>query len=101
MNEDNKKLMDLIMGNPDLEIKFMVDWETVGDDSGYWLGEFFGVNKDYYYFDDQIERIFIGEKDILERLTCKDSECMTAQDDFKNLIKSGKIKEAIFVYIGV
>jgi hypothetical protein len=101
MNEDNKKIMDLIIENPDLEIKFMVDWEVVADDSGSWLGEFYNVKKDYYYFDDEIERIFIGEKEILERLTCKDSECITVQDDFEYLKNKGDIKEAIFVYIGV
>ena len=43
------KLLELIKEHPDLEIVPMVDAEVIGDDCGYWMGEWGNCEVTEYY----------------------------------------------------
>ncbi len=101
MNEDIKKIIKLSNENPDLEIKFMVDYEVVGgDDFRYWAGLLHNIEKDEYFFDDEHgdEKIYIGKEQINKKI--RDGvDCFHLEDEYKRFKEEGKIAEAIFVYI--
>ena len=62
------KLLELIKDNPDLPIIPMVDAEIIGDDCGYWKGEWGNCEVTEYYAGR--ERIhFKGEEDIEDVVT--------------------------------
>jgi hypothetical protein len=106
MNKHIETLIRLSKENPDIEIIPWVNWEVVcGDDYEYWKGEIEEIKKDYYYEDKNEEGYTIGKKAIIEKrdeelLGSKDIE-LSAEEDFQQLIKSGYVKEAIFIFIGV
>ncbi len=112
-NENNKKLLELVEQHPDLPLIPATYYEVCADDWGYWAGRIEKVGVDYFYLNDEEERWYAGEDDIIDHLTMKfensgEYDDMN-QDDFNgiviqkfnNLKKEGKIKEAIIMFIDV
>ena len=103
MIKENIELLEVVKRNPDLEIKFLVAYEVVCEDYGYWLAniECIEVSK-YWEYNERIytERHYYELLDEIE-------VCSTIEDEneffrYRDKILSDNYKgKAIFVFIGV
>lgn len=60
------KLLELIKANPDLPVIPMVDAEIVGDDYGWWLGEWgYSEVTEYYNGKEKIHFKYDDDEDVL------------------------------------
>lgn len=106
MNEQIEELIRLSKENPHLEIKPVVNYEIVDEDSLNWLGNINKIEKDFIYI--LYDRWICGYDDIIENivehLNCDENLSYDeieeiAKKEFEEKLKSDQIKEAILIYI--
>lgn len=112
MNNINKnninKLVELIKTNPDLPIIPMVDAEIVGDDYGYWMGNWGRCEvTEYYLGREKVHFKDDDEEDVLsDMLDCRygynreGKDIYTLSDsEWEDIYNSLPWQKAIIVYI--
>lgn len=109
LNMTSTELLNLALQNPNLPIFAYVDYEIVGEDCGYWMGEFgraeikeyatvepYGWNDmNIVYKDEQEDYIeYLIENKADEKLSVEDAEKWA-----ENISHNLDYKKAIFVYV--
>lgn len=101
--EQIEELLKLKKENPELEIKFMVHYEVVGDGWVYWMGEIEKIEKGIYV--EYGEKIFIDKDELEDRLNVDFWDINKTDEEnekiFEEQLSNIKINDAILIYVGV
>ena len=110
MDAQIEKLLEMAKQYPDLEIVCMVNYEVcASDECTWWLSHIYKIGKDVIWFDKDHERVWIGEDEIKDEMSCQeigydgctdDTETIT-DSEYEKRKQSGEIFEAIIAYIDV
>nr|DAU89339.1 MAG TPA: hypothetical protein [Caudoviricetes sp.] len=100
---NNNNLIELIKNNPNLPLYAYVDYEIVGGDCGYWMGEFGKAKiKEYatvepYGWNDMNIVYKDEQEDYIEYLL--DNNDDMSEEDATRITNNLPYKKAIFVYV--
>lgn len=101
-----KELYKLIEENPECEVLFFANSDILIGDYDYGSCDIFKIEKELTYFNEEcyIPHYCFGEIDIKEAIE-ENIDVMEkdvdVSEEYNNLIKEGKIKETINVYLDV
>jgi hypothetical protein len=103
MNDKLKELMKLVADNPEMEVKFLVNNILRGGYGDYKLEKISKIRKLICWLMDG-DKLVVGENVIKEELGYEynwNKINININKKYNELKKSGEIKEAIIVYLGV